>query len=215
MQTFAWNENNRVGVFGGTFNPVHMGHLIVAQCALEAFELSSVLFVPCAVPPHKDASSLVAAHHRLAMLKLAVEHDLRFAVDELELRRNGVSYAVDTVRDLAARDPSSRVCFIIGSDTLPELHTWKDIYTLLKLCEFVTLERPGHVIHPLQEAQLQLDAPWPSRLLENMAAGRHIDISSSEIRYRVAEGLSIKYLVPDAVEMYIQEHHLYCSRDFR
>jgi nicotinate-nucleotide adenylyltransferase len=196
----------RLGIFGGTFNPVHMGHLIAAQCAFEHLELSRVLFVPCARSPHKLRAPLLDARHRLAMLSAAIEGDLRYEVSDIEVRRGGVSYAIDTVEELRREYPDAELCFIIGADTLRDLHAWRAIDRLLALCRFVTLERPGHASAP---DELGLDPPWPERLCRDVVPGRLIEISSSDLRHRVAEGLSIRYLVPPAVEMYIAEHGLY------
>lgn len=200
---------NKIGILGGTFNPVHIGHLILAQNALETFDLSEVLFVPCAQPPHKGSATLAAARHRLAMVEAAIEGDLRFEVSDVEIQRGGVSYAIDTVRQLRRLYPKSKLHFIIGSDTLPELHLWKSVNDLLKLCTFVTFGRPGRSTSLFRPADLQLPEPWSEQLLQNYSAPRLVDVSSSDIRYRVAEGMSIRYLVPPAVEMYIAEHHLY------
>jgi len=198
-----------IGILGGTFNPVHLGHLILAQTALETFDLSRILLVPCAVPPHKEAAGLIAAGHRRAMVEAAIEGDLRFDLCDAELRRGGVSYAVDTVRELRRTYPDAALHFLIGSDTLPELHLWKDIYRLLDLCRFAVFARPAPRGGALRPGDLQLREPWGRRLLENRVTGRLVDISSSDIRHRVAEGMSIRYLVPPAVEMYIAEHRLY------
>ncbi len=203
------NSKQRLGVFGGTFNPVHLGHLIAAQDAADAFDLSRVLFLPCDCPPHKPARQLAPAAHRVAMLEAALEGSLQFEVCDLEVRRGGTSYSIDTMRELARRYPGSEIYFIIGTDTLLELHTWKAVGELLKLCNFITLARPGSEVAPAAADRLQLPAPWPEKLLANLAAGHQVDISSSEIRYRVAEGLRITYLTPPAVEMYIMEHRLY------
>jgi nicotinate-nucleotide adenylyltransferase len=199
----------RLGVLGGSFNPVHLGHLIMAQSALEAFELSRVLLVPCNQPPHKEAARVADSAHRLAMLEHALEGEWRFEVCDIEIQRGGISYTVDTLRALRQRHPESDLYFIIGSDSLRELHQWKDIYTILELCTIVTLCRPGATVDPLSPADLQLRPPHPERLLQNVAVGRMVDISSTDIRYRVAEGMSIRYLVPTGVEMYIAEHSLY------
>lgn len=201
--------NRRIGLLGGTFNPVHLGHLIAAQHAFEAFDLTRVLMIPCAMPPHKSAVSLLSGRHRQRMLELAVADDPRFAVNDIELRRGGTSYAVDTVRELAWSEPGADLFFIIGSDTLRELHMWRDIYTLLRLCTFVTIGRPGAALDAMGPGELKLDPPWPDRLLQNAVCGRQVDISSSDIRHRAAEGLSIRYLVPGPVERYVLEHRLY------
>lgn len=199
----------RLGVFGGTFNPVHLGHLIMAQDALESFELEKVLFVPCAQPPHKSASDLAPAKHRLAMLEAAVEGDHRFEVSDIELRRNGKSYTIDTLRSLVAAHADKDLYFIIGSDSLPELHLWREIDALLGLCRLVTMLRPGGALATLEALDLKLKEPWPGRIRADIRAGHLANISSSDVRYRVAEGMGIRYLVPPGVEMYIAEHSLY------
>ena len=199
----------RLGILGGTFNPVHIGHLILAQNAMEIFDLAKVLFLPCYRPPHKGRSVLLESRHRQAMLENALEGELRFDVCDVEIERGGISYTVDTLKELRQTYSDSSLHFIVGTDTLTELHTWKDIYRILDMCTFVSLCRPGTDLARISEESLRLDPPWPDRLLANVATGRLIDVSSSDIRYRVAEGLSIRYLVPDAVEMYIAEHGLY------
>lgn len=208
MQT---GVTQRVGIFGGTFNPIHLGHLIVAQMALERFELGRVLFVPCASPPHKNGKGLAEGSHRLAMVQGAIEGDLHFDASDIEIQRGGRSYTIDTVRALREKMPASELSFIIGADTLPELHLWREIGALLGLVRFVTLARPGTDLAALRAKPdlLRLPDPWPRRLLDDVAEGRQVDISSSDIRYRLAEGMSIRYLVPQAAEMYIAEHNLY------
>ncbi|MBU4211114.1 MAG: nicotinate-nucleotide adenylyltransferase [Verrucomicrobia bacterium] len=198
----------RIGILGGSFNPVHLGHLILAQDALETFDLAAVLFVPCDHPPHKPAASLVSVEHRMAMLEAALTGSLPFEVCDLEIRRGG-TYSIDTVRALAKHYPKDDLVFIIGSDTLPELHLWKDMRELLRLCRFVTLARPGFDLKAMTEKSLNLEPDLAQALLANVAIGHQVDISASDIRHRVAEGMSIRYLVPDAVDMYIAEHRLY------
>jgi len=198
----------RIGILGGTFNPIHVGHLMLAQGATERCDLAKVLFIPCAVPPHKKGP-LSSAEHRLAMIKAAIEGDLRFEACDMDIRRGGVSYAIDTLRELHREYPETELCFLLGSDSLPELHLWKDVYSLLKLCSFKVFARPGLSPNPIKPERLALAAPWPERLLRDVMNPPMADVSSSDIRHRVAEGLSIRYLVPQAVEMYIAEHGLY------
>lgn len=204
---------NNIGLFGGSFNPVHHGHLMAAQSALETFDLSQVWFVPSRVAPHKTQPRQADPDHRLAMLRLATEHNLDFDVCDEEIRRGGVSYTVDTVERLRSRHPRTRFSFIVGSDTLADLHGWKDIGRLLTLCDIVTIARPGFDLNTLGANALNLPPPWPEKLLARAAAGVRMDISSSDIRHRVAEGMSIRYMVPPEVEMYIAEHALYQGGD--
>lgn len=203
----------KAGLLGGTFNPVHTGHLVMAADAVEKFKLDEMLFVPCASPPHKKAHHLAPARHRVAMLRAAVKGDPRFHVCTLEVDRGGTSYSVDTLRELRLKRPDDRFFFVIGSDTLHELHTWKDIYELLTLCTFVCAERPGS-IRRWSPGALWLKSPWPARLLSGLFRGHLVDLSSSEIRQRVTEGRSIRYLVPAGVERYILKHRLY-KRELR
>ena len=145
----------------------------------------------------------------MAMLNAVIESDPRFEVSDIELARKGPSYSVDTVARLRDMQPDAEFYFIIGSDSLTELHMWKDIRKLLTMCTFVIFARPGSGISAMTPERLKLESPWPERLLSNVSSLHMVDISSSEIRYRVAEGMSIRYLVPQAVETYIAEHHLY------
>lgn len=199
----------RIGVLGGTFNPIHMGHLTLAQSAFEMYDLDRVIFVPCSVPPHKELMPLASAEHRLAMLEMAIESDIRFDISRAELDRPGPSYSIDTVSWFKEQEMVQELFFIIGSDTLPELHLWKDIDKLLQMCRFISFERPGSEQSRLKPEMLQLSDPWPEKLLADYCKGVRVEISSSELRYRIAEGFSIKYLVPESVEMYIAEHSLY------
>lgn len=202
---------DRIGILGGTFNPFHLGHLVLAQDALEKLSLSHIVFVPCATPPHKKCRGLISARHRLAMVEAAIESDERFTVSDIEIKRGGPSYAVDTVREIRDLHPGAAVSFIAGLDSLAELHLWKDIYDLLCLCEFRVFERAGGLSVSEAKAAVRLKPPWKERIVENVTRGHQVEISSSEIRHRIAEGLSIRYLVHPAVEMYISEHRLYAG----
>ncbi|MBN2301594.1 MAG: nicotinate-nucleotide adenylyltransferase [Lentisphaerae bacterium] len=199
----------RIGILGGTFNPVHYGHLILAQNAIESFDLAKVLMIPCSTPPHKNNQNMLPARHRIAMLELAIEGDFRLEISNVEIKRGGISYAIDTIRELHQIYRRAELCFIIGTDTLMELHLWKDIGELLKLCRFISFDRPGFEIGDVNPTSLKLDASNAEQLIGDMAKGCRVEISSSDIRHRIAEGMSIRYLVPRTVEMYIAEHSLY------
>ncbi|MBP7830514.1 MAG: nicotinate-nucleotide adenylyltransferase [Kiritimatiellae bacterium] len=199
----------RLGILGGTFNPVHLGHLMMAQDALERFRLDRVVFMPCARPPHKAARDLASDTDRLAMLRLAVRGDPRFAVSDLEIRRGGISYTIETIRALQRRRPGVRWHFIIGSDSLFELHSWREIGELLRRCAFLTLERPGYSPARMTARRLRLPEPWPERLARNVFRGHVMDISSTEVRARAAAGASIRFLVTPAVAGYIRRRKLY------
>jgi nicotinate-nucleotide adenylyltransferase len=146
------------------------------------------------------------------MLDLAVEGDPRLEVSRLELERTGASYTIDTVRAIRVQNPGARPVLVLGADSLLELHGWRSVDELLELCEVVTLARPGKDLSATTAADLGFrDAACAARLLARRVVGHGVDISSTEIRMRLAEGLSIRYLVPDSVAMYIAEHNLYAS----
>lgn len=199
----------KIGLFGGTFNPIHTGHLIAAQDALEALKLSRVWFVPCATPPHKPEASLAPAHHRLRMIRAAIRGDRRFAVSDIEIQRGGVSYSVDTLRQLRRRHPKADWFFIIGSDSFKELHGWREIETLARLCHFIVVARPDFEMKNLSARRCRLDGDTFKRVCRHQVRAHLIGISSTEIRQRVRAGKSIRHLTPDAVADYIKKHSLY------
>lgn len=204
------NAKRRIGIIGGSFDPVHAGHLIVAQDAFERLELNEIIFVPAAIPPHKQHLSQTDGEHRFNMLNLAVETDLRFSVSTAEIDRGGVSYTVDTLEMFRAMYPSADLFLIVGSDTVVDMHTWKDLDRILELCEVSAFLRPGEdCADGIAEKLLALSVPTQKRLMQYLVEAHRIEISSTEIRMRLAEGLSIRYLVPPEVEMYICEHGLY------
>ena len=206
---FEWGiVVERIGILGGTFNPIHIGHLLIAQRALESAGLDRVIFIPCHTPAHKGGGALAAPEDRLAMVRLAIAGNPAFEASDLEIERGGVSYAVDTILAFRERFPDREPHFIIGMDALRELHLWHRVNDLLALCPFLVLGRPG-VAHPMSPAEISLPPPWPERLLANVVSGRLCEVSSREIRQRVAEGRSIRYLVPSAVEQFILDRGLY------
>jgi nicotinate-nucleotide adenylyltransferase len=189
----------RIGILGGTFNPIHTGHLLIAQDALEAARLDRVMFIPSATPPHKQLDGNVSGAHRLRMVKLAIAGDARFAVDDLEIKRGGKSYSVDTLVELRRRYPRAAFYFIIGVDSLNELHLWREARRLVKLCRFLVAARPGYRARPARLPGLRYE------LLDAHSCA----IASREIRARAKRRQSIRYLVPEPVVRYIQRHKLY------
>jgi nicotinate-nucleotide adenylyltransferase len=190
----------RIGVFGGTFNPPHLGHLIVAESAKEALSLDTVLFIPCASPPHKSSRSLVDAECRFEMVKLAISGNSSFQASDIEIQRGGRSYTIDTLRALTALYPKAQFYLLIGIDNLLELHTWREPEEIFGLAEVVAVNRPGFTPADVRKDYLRrvTSLRYPN-----------IDISSSEIRRKAKMGKSIKYLVPSAVESYILKHGAY------
>jgi nicotinate-nucleotide adenylyltransferase len=199
----------KIGIIGGSFDPVHIGHLIIAQDAAERLELSEVIFVPAAIPPHKQHLQQADIEHRINMLKIALEGDIRISVSDIEMRRGGVSYTIDTVRELRALHPDSELVLIVGSDTLVDLHNWYQPEELLSLCEVASFLRPGENSVDQIAEKICFSTTQKKAVMKNLIEAHQVEVSSTEIRMRVAEGLGIRYLVPPEVEMYIYEHSLY------
>ncbi|HRR34022.1 MAG TPA: nicotinate-nucleotide adenylyltransferase [Kiritimatiellia bacterium] len=199
----------RLGILGGSFNPIHIGHLLIGCAAAEAFQLDRVMLMPCAVSPFKvGASDLASGADRLEMVRRSIAGDPLFDVSDLELARGGVSYAVETVRALHDRYPEAQLFFIIGGDSLRELSRWHKVNEMLTLCDVITVQRPGVTLE-LDEALAPFPETVRDRLRQHTIHGRTCEVSSSEIRRRIAEGRSIRYLVCLEVEAYIRERGLY------
>jgi nicotinate-nucleotide adenylyltransferase len=194
----------RYGVLGGAFNPIHLAHLIIAEDVRQQMHLDKVLFIPYANPPHKEASGLENTEHRVNMIKMAIESNIYFEYCDIEIKKDisKKSYTVDTLLQLREKYKNEGVALylIIGMDNLVELHTWKDPGKLFLLSQVLVLNRPGYLI---QDVQNEFD-----RKATKIPAP-DINISSTDIRHRVYENKSIKYLVPDSVEKYIFENKLY------
>jgi len=191
----------KLGILGGSFDPVHTGHLIVAQDVLIDLSLDEVILMPACIPPHKIDRQLAPSEHRLEMLDLATESNPRLRSSDIELARDGVSYTVDTVRELFSTSPAgTEIYFILGSDNLPDLHEWKQPWELVKLCKLVTMHRPGY-----EEVEI------PPKLVghHKSVTVTSVNISSRDIRERIRVGKPISYLVPEKVEKYIHEQGLY------
>lgn len=199
----------RVGVIGGTFDPIHIGHLIIAEGARDALDLQRVIFVPAGQPPHKRSSRISPAEHRLKMVRLAIAGNGCFTASRVDIDREGPSYTVDTVRLLHdAWGPDVRIYLLIGGDSLAELPTWYQPERLLEICQVVAVPRPGY---ELDLESLDVKIPGTSERIQ-MLSMPLVDLSATEIRDRVRDRRSIRYLVPDAVERYIYRHRLYRER---
>ena len=197
----------RVGILGGTFDPVHLGHLIVAEEARVRLELDRVIFIPTGHPWLKQHQPVASGADRLRMVELAIVSNSAFQVSSNELDRSGPTYTVETLQELTKELGSDAVLhFIMGMDTLEQFARWKEPEKLLNLCHLAIVNRPGH--QGVDVNDLVKRYPQAGTRLTLLSVPR-IEISSTEIRQRVAEGISIRYLVPDAVEGYIGQYKLY------
>lgn len=186
----------RIGLLGGTFNPVHLGHLVLAEEVRDRLRLDEVWFIPVAEPPLKSDPDLAPAADRLRMVEMAIASQPAFRALDIEIRRGGKSYTIDTLRALDEEYRHTEWHFIVGSDAAAQMPSWKDVPALQQLCEFVVVARPGHPMPALPRGGRRLEMPL-------------LDISASDIRRRVAQGHTVRFLVPDAVRDYIATHKLY------
>jgi nicotinate-nucleotide adenylyltransferase len=187
----------RIGILGGTFDPPHLGHLVVAADAYEALRLDRLLFVPSAQHPFKHSRVRAAPELRAEMVSAAIRGDERFGVDEMELHRPGPSYTVDTLRSLRERFPEDELFFFIGADNLRELPSWREPEEVVRLATLVVMSRGGEHAGPV--------LPYPALAVEVT----RVDISATEVRRRAGSGRSIRYLVPEAVREIIARESLY------
>jgi len=194
------NKKQKMGILGGTFDPIHLGHLILAKQLAEKLKLDKVLFIPSASPPHKDLSEVSDAKIRFEMTKLAVEDNHLFSVSDIELKREGRSYTVITIQELKKLYPDSEPYLLGGSDILDEINTWKEPEKIFELIKVVIGVRPGFNKIDKDNEFLKKSIVYPINGLE---------ISSSQIREKVKKGESIRYLVPLKVEEFIRAKGLY------
>jgi nicotinate-nucleotide adenylyltransferase len=196
----------RIGVIGGTFDPIHIGHLIIAEEARTRLDLSRVVFVPAGQPPHKTVQQISDPERRLEMVQLAVSDHEHFCVSRLDIDREGPCYTVDTIRLLRnVWGADAEIYFLIGADSLADLPKWHQPDRLLRMCHVVAVQRPGYKV---DLAKIDRLIPGAAVLIQMLAAPT-LDISSTEIRNRVGAARSIRYLVPASVERYIDQHGLY------
>ncbi len=197
-------DGMRLGIMGGTFDPIHYGHLVAAEEAQYRFGLEKVIFMPCGRPPHKKDYAVTKAEHRFEMTRLAIEGNSDFEVSRLEMDRPGPSYAIDTIMELRQLYLQADIHFITGADAILEILTWKEPECLRDMCKLVAVSRPGYDL-----------ATFEKRVGEDFASSVHflnvpgVSISSTEIRRRAAQKAPIRYLLPEGVRSYIERESLY------
>ncbi len=217
--------SKKIGILGGTFNPIHYGHLAAAQEVCDRLKLDRILFIPSHLPPHKLDEDVPAAMQRLEMVRLATADNPSFQPSDIEIKRGGRSYTIDTIERLRSDDPAAEFYFIMGIDSFLDIQTWHNWERLLSLCSFVVLSRPGYRFVDLTRIDFMKQAADELSMMDkgeldqaSVQSGLFTiyleqiplhDISSTDIRARVKAGSSIKYLLPEQVEIYIIEHNLY------
>jgi nicotinate-nucleotide adenylyltransferase len=199
----------RVGVFGGTFDPVHLAHLVVAEQCREQGRLDEVWFVPSARPPHKLDRPLTPFGQRVEMLALALAGNAAFRIDQSEKDRPGPSFTADTLDDFRRRHPDCEFFLIIGSDTLKDLPTWRDPVRVVEGATLLVVARPHNPVQSAEQVRAALGLPGQVPLRLQVVQAPLIDVASRDLRDRAAHGRSLRYLVPRAVECYIEDKHLY------
>ena len=197
---------NRIGLFGGTFDPPHLGHLILASEAQTQLELDRLLWILTPEPPHKQEQFITSIDHRLAMVELAIKDNPAFELSRIELDRPGPHYTLDTIKLIAEQNPAADIVPIIGGDSLRDLPTWHEPQKLVYACHWIGVMRRPHDESNLDELESQL--PGISSKVHYVDAPL-LEIASREIRSRIAKGESVRYYLPTTVYEYINEHHLY------
>ncbi len=188
----------RVGIFGGSFNPPHLGHLIIAEVMRESFSLEQILWIPSAEPPHKKPTDLAPAHHRFEMVRIAISNNDAFVVSEIELEREGPSFTIDTITELKAERSSDEFFLIIGGDSLADFPRWRQPDRIVSEVPLLVYERHGYPSETDLPSHRVMRADVPL-----------IEISSTEIRRRYGNRETVRYLLPDAVDDYVRRHGLY------
>lgn len=199
----------RLGIMGGTFDPIHFGHLVAAETARAAFDLDKVLFIPTGQPPHKVDHQVTDAWERFAIVKMAIAANDGFSISSLEIRREGPSYTIDTLRALRGFLPDLDLYFITGADALISMLSWREPEEVIKLTKVISVSRPGYPLRELFEIIDQYVPQHLDRIFQLKIPA--LAISSTDIRLRIKEGLPIRYLLPDNVKNYIENKHLYAN----
>lgn len=197
----------KIGIMGGTFNPIHNGHLFLAEHAYEQAGLDYVLFMPTLNPPHKAGMTVESAEHRLNMVRLAIQSNPHFMMSDLELQRQGITYTSDTLKALKNEEPENKYYFIVGADSLMMMAKWMEPQTVFNLSTILAGAREQYSLEQLKEQAAYLENTYNGKII--LLDMPLIEISSENIRERVIKGKSIQYYVPDEVVSYMKEHHLY------
>jgi len=198
----------KYGIMGGTFDPIHVGHLVIAEEIRWKFNLDKVIFVPAGNPPHKDISKITSGEHRYRMTLLATISNSYFDVSTIELEKQGITYTIDTIKELKSLcKNNTEFYFITGADSILELSTWKDVDQLLSMCNFVAATRPGFQLSKIETKVKELESKY-NKCIYTVSTPA-LQISSTDIRNRIREGRPVKYLLPESVEAYIKKHKLY------
>lgn len=201
-------KKSKIGIMGGTFDPIHYGHLFIAECARHKFNLDEILFIPSGLPVHKRRNNISEPRHRLTMTQLAIQCNPYFKISTIETDRSGPTYTIDTLRMLHSQQKSPQeYYFITGADAILEILTWKDVDEIFELCHFIAVTRPGFSFDDMNQVKQGLKMNQIKRIHIYETAG--ILVSSTDIRQRAVNDEPIKYLVPEQVEKYIIENKLY------
>lgn len=198
---------NRIGISGGTFDPVHNGHLITAQYTMEKLELNKVIFIPSGKPPHKTRNDITSSEHRFNMVSEACEGNSCFEASKIEMERPGKTYTIDTLKQIKSMYGDLDIFYITGADVIRDIKNWKDFEKVFELCDFIAAIRPNYDKDSFMQDVKLLKSKYQAKI--HVIDVPLIEISSTEIRNRIKKGLPIKYLVPQKVEKYILENKLY------
>ncbi|MGE4282457.1 MAG: nicotinate-nucleotide adenylyltransferase [Clostridia bacterium] len=210
QKEFSEEKKRRIGIMGGTFDPIHYGHLVIAEAARVKFDLEQVIFVPSGNPPHKKGQEVLDRTHRYLMTLLAIATNPYFEVSRNEVDREGYTYTIDTIRNFDVEfKGEAQLFFITGADALNEILTWKEAEKLLSVCKFVAATRPGYQAEELIKDIEYLTVNFNGQI--HFVEVPSLAISSTDIRERIRNGLSIKYLLPEPVENYIYKNRLYIN----
>ena len=197
----------RLGILGGTFDPVHYGHLLLAETCRQELRLNEVRLIPAGLPPHKTDAHISDGHARADMLKLAVSGYPEFVVDRREIRRHGPSYSVDTLTELTAEFPDAELFFLMGADSLRDVPSWRQPERIAELATIVAVNRPGTASPTAQQVDEWIGSHLARRVVIVSMPGT--DVSSTDMRQRVAAGRGLRFLTPRAVEAFVNQHRLY------